>query len=276
MKVLIAGAEGTLGEYISKYLRTNHEVLPFGKTKLDIRVKSKCIEIINEIKPDIVINCAAISNLDLCERDESSAYTVNTIGALNLAYGCNQLNIPIVQISCSSVYDGERSGAYYETDFCSPINVYGKTKLAGESLIRTICHKYFIIRTSWVFGGKNCFVKNILEHKDLPIYTSSSEISCPTYIKDLCGVIEKIMASAVYGVFNCVNSGAVKKSLWVKTILEYGNIKKDVVEVPDTYISNRAIRPKSTILNTSLIKNCFDIEMRSWLTALQEYIDVYK
>jgi dTDP-4-dehydrorhamnose reductase len=276
MRVLISGAEGSLGEYLSEYLGISHDVLPFGKSKLNITVKSKCIEIINEIKPDIVINCAAVTNLDYCERDEGSAYTVNTIGALNLAYSCNQLDIPIVHLSCSSVYDGSKSSSYYETDNCTPVNVYGKTKLAGENLIRTICRKFFIIRTSWIFGGKNCFVRNMLEHKDSPIYTTSSEISCPTYIRDLCEAIERIMTSNIYGVYNCVNSGAATKSLLIKTILEYGNIKKDVVEVPDTYISNRAIRPKSTILNTSLIKNCFDIEMRSWQTALKEYVNVYK
>jgi dTDP-4-dehydrorhamnose reductase len=276
MKVLIAGAEGSLGEYLTNFLGTIHEIIPLGKARLDVSIKSKCIESISNIKPDIVINCAAIANIDLCERDEAYAYQVNTLGALNLALACSENNIPILQLSCSYVYDGSKTSAYYETDPCSPINVYGKTKLAGESLIRTICQKYFILRTSWVFGGRNCFVKSILEHKEIPIYTSYSEISCPTYIKDLSAAIERIMCSNIYGVYNCVNSGAVKKSLWVKTIVNYRNIKKDVVEIPDTYVSNRALRPKSTILNTALIKNCFDIEMRSWEEALKEYVNIYK
>lgn len=274
MKVLITGADGSIGEYLAGHLFSNHQVYPCKKNKLDVANKAQCIEVIANIKPDIVIHCAAQSNMDLCERDESSAYKVNTIGSLNTAYACSMLDIPIVYISCSNVYDGNKTGSYYETDQCSPINIYGKTKLAGEHLIRTICTKYFIIRTSWVFGGKNCFVSNIIKKKDIPIFMSTSEISSPTYVKDLCQSIETIMSSNLYGVYNCVNNGAVKKSLWVKTILDYIGVRKDVIEIPDSFISNRALRPKSTILNTSLIKNCFDMELRSWEEALKEYLKV--
>jgi dTDP-4-dehydrorhamnose reductase len=272
MKILITGADGSIGHYMSNYFSINHEVFPFRKAKLDITNKVQCIEIIKNINPDIVIHCAALANIDLCERDETSAYTVNTIGSLNLAYSCSTLNIPIIYLSCNNVYDGNKTSAYYETDLCNPINVYGKTKLAGEKLIRTICSKYFIIRTSWVFGGSNCFVKSVIDNKDIPIFMSSSEIATPTYIEDLCNSIEKMMHSNMYGIYNCVNSGAAKKSLWVKTILEHLNIKKDVIEIPENFISNKALRPKCTILSTSLIKNCFDIELRGWEEALTEYL----
>jgi dTDP-4-dehydrorhamnose reductase len=273
MKVLITGADGSIGEYLSKYLSSSHEVFSFRKNKLDITNKVQCIEIINSIKPDIIIHCAALSNIDLCERDEPSAYTINTIGSLNIAYCCNLLNIPIVYLSCSNVYDGNRTNAYYETDLCSPVNIYGKTKLAGENLIRTICSKYFIIRTSWVFGGKNCFVKNIIENKDIPIFMSSVDIASPTYIEDLSSTIEVMLHSNMYGIYNCVNSGAVKKSIWVKTILDYLNVNKEVIEIPEKFISNKALRPKCTILNTSVLKNCFNIELPPWETSLLEYLN---
>jgi dTDP-4-dehydrorhamnose reductase len=273
MKVLITGADGSVGDYLSKYLSSSHEVFPFGKNNLDITNKVQCIEVINSMDPDIIIHCAALSNIDLCERDEPTAYTINTIGSLNIAYCCNLLNIPIVYLSCSDVYDGNRTNAYYETDLCSPVNIYGKTKLAGENLIRTICSKYFIIRTSWVFGGKNCFVKNIIENKDIPIIMSSVDIASPTYIEDLSSTIEVMLHSNMYGIYNCVNSGAVKKSLWVKTILDNLNVQKDVIEIPENFISNRALRPKCTIMNTSLLKNCFNIVLPPWEAALLKYLD---
>ena len=273
MKVLITGADGSIGYYLYKYLSSSHEVLPFRKEKLDVTNKVQCIEVITNIKPDIVIHCAALSNIDLCERDETSAFTINTIGSLNVAYCCNMLNIPIVYISCNNVYEGNSTSAYHETDLCSPVNVYGKTKLAGEKLIRTICSRYFIIRTSWIFGGKNCFVKNIIENKDIPIFMSSVDIASPTYIEDLSSTIEAMLHSNMYGIYNCVNSGAVKKSLWVKTILAYLNVEKDVLEIPENFISNRALRPKCTIMNTSLLKNCFNIELPPWETALLNYLN---
>ncbi len=272
MKILITGTNGRIGDYLSKYLSATHEVFPIKKNKLDISNKIQCIDIIQNMKPDAVIHCAALSNIDLCERDEASAYTINTIGSLNIAYSCSMLNIPILYLSCSNVYDGNKTGPYYETDLCSPVNVYGKTKLAAEKLIRTICSKYFIIRTSWVYGGKNCFVANIIDKKDIPIFMSSTDIASPTYIKDLSIAIEAMLQSTMYGIYNCVNSGAVKKSLWVKGILNHLNVQKDVIEIPDSFISNRALRPKCTILNTSLLKNCFNIELRTWEEALCEYL----
>ncbi|ERI90126.1 putative dTDP-4-dehydrorhamnose reductase [Clostridiales bacterium oral taxon 876 str. F0540] len=272
MKILITGTDGNVGHYLSKHFSDNHEIFGAKKNSLDITNRVQCTDIIKKLKPDVVIHSAALSNIDLCERDETSAYTVNTIGSLNVAYACSIANIPIIYISCNNVYDGSKTSPYYETDECIPINIYGKTKLAGEKLIRTICSKYFIIRTSWVYGGRNCFVQNIIENKDIPIFMSSSDIATPTYIKDLSLVIEKMIDSDVYGTYNVVNSGAVKKSLWVKTILDYIGIKKDVIEIPDNFISNKALRPKCTILNTSLMSNCFDIELPPWEVSLKEYL----
>lgn len=272
MKILITGAEGNIGSYLFANLCRNHTVISLNKNDLDITNKTKCTEIINESKPNIVIHTAALSNIDLCERDETSAYTVNTIGSLNVAYACSLLDIPIIYISCNNVYDGKKTSPYYETDLCTPINVYGKTKLAGEKLIRTICTKYFILRTSWIYGTKNCFVRKIIDNKDVPLFMCSGEISSPTYIKDLYYVIVRMLKSDMYGIYNCTNSGGVKKSIWVKTILDYINIKKDVIEIPENFISNRAQRPNCTILNTSLLKNCFEIEMPSWEISLKDYL----
>lgn len=272
MKILITGSEGNLGSYLFKSLCNNHTVFALNKNDLDITNKIKCTEKIYELNPDIVLHTAALSNIDLCERDETSAYGINTIGSLNVAYPCSLLDIPIIYFSCSSVYDGSKTSPYYETDLCSPVNVYGKTKLAGEKLIRTICTKYFIIRTSWIYGTKDCFVKNIVNNKDVPLFMCSSEISSPTYIEDLIMVIRKILYSDMYGIYNCTNYGAIKKSLWVKTILDYINIKKDVIELPDNFIANKAQRPKCTMLNMSLLKNCFEIEMPNWEISLKNYL----
>lgn len=272
MKILITGADGNLGSYLSRNLSENHTVFSLNKNNLDITSKASCTEIISKLKPEIVIHTAALSNIDMCERDETSAYTINTIGSLNVAYPCSLLDIPIVYISCNNVYDGNKTSPYYETDLCTPINIYGKTKLAGEKLIRTICTKYFILRTSWLYGTKNCFVKNIVDNKDVPLFMCSGEISSPTYIKDFYMVIEKILKSDMYGIYNCTNAGGIKKSIWVKSILDYINIKKDIIEIPENFISNRAQRPKCTVLNTSLLKNCFEIEMPSWEISLKEYL----
>lgn len=273
MKIIITGSSGSLGEYFTNFFAHVHEVFPFSKNLLDITNKIQCEKVIKNVRPDIVINTAALSNIDLCEKDESAAYTINTIGSLNIAYACNLMDIPIVQISCSSVYEGSKNSAYTEMDNCIPVNIYGRTKLAGEKLIRTICTKYFIIRTSWIFGGKNCFVKDIINNKDVPIFMCSKEISCPTYIDDLCAATEQMIKSKSYGVYNCVNLGHAEKSFFIKTIFENLNIKKDIIEIPENFKLSAALRPKCTILDTSLLKKAFNVELPYWKESLYKYIN---
>ena len=144
--------------------------------------------------------------------------------------------------------------------------------MAGEKLIRSVCRKYFIIRTSWVFGGDNCFVKKVIENKDVPIFLCSNEISNLTYIKDLCYVIEKIIQTKQYGVYNCVNSEAVSKTLWIKSIFNVLNIEKEITEIPDSFVCNRALRANYTVLDTLLLNNRFNIILPKWQERLNEYI----
>ena len=272
MKILLTGSNGNIGSYLKIYLSENHEVYPMDKKGLDITNKSLALEVIKTIKPDLVIHCAALTNIDLCERNETSAYTINTLGSLNIAYPCSLLDIPIVYLSTGYVFDGNQKRPYYETDQCNPINIYGKTKLAGEKLIRTVCKKYFIIRTSLVFGGDSCFIKKVIENKAVPVFLCSNEISNLTYIKDLCYVIDKIIQTEQYGVYNCVNSEAVSRSLWIKSIFNLLNIEKEVTEIPTNFVCNNALRGNYTALDTMLLDNCFNIILPNWKVRLNEYI----
>ena len=272
MKILLTGSNGNIGSYLQIYLNENHVVYPMERNQIDITNKALTMEVIETIKPDLVIHTAALTNMDLCERDETSAYTINTLGSLNVAYPCSLLDIPIVYLSTGYVFDGTKKRPYYETDQCNPINIYGKTKLAGEKLIRTVCKKYFIIRTSWVFGGSNCFVKKVIENKATPLFLCSNEISNLTYIKDLCYAIEKIISTDQYGIYNCVNSEAVSKAIWIRSIFNQFNIKNEITEIPENFVCNRALRANYTALDTILLNNCFNIILPSWRESLNKYI----
>lgn len=273
MKILLTGSNGNIGSYLKIHLSENHVVYPIDKNQIDITDKALTMDVIKSIKPDLIIHAAALTNVDYCELNETAAYTVNTLGSLNVAYPCSLLDIPIVYLSTGYVFDGNKKRPYYETDQCNPINIYGKTKLAGENLIRTVSRKYFIIRTSQVFGGSNCFVKKVIENKNAPVFLCSNEISNLTYIKDLCYVIEKIIETNQYGVYNCVNSEAVSKALWVKSIFNTLNIEKEITEIPASFVCNKALRADYTALDTLLLKNCFNIVLPSWKIRLDEYIN---
>lgn len=272
MKILITGAENPLSKYIENRFKDTNEIYSFTRKELDISDKNLTYEIITDNKPDILIHLDSMSNIDICEHDESLAYTINTIGTLNAAYPCSILNIPIIYLSTSYVYDGNKNSPYFETDKCSPVNIYGKTKLAGEKLIRTLCKKYFIVRTGWLFGEENCFVNKVLNNSNVSMFVCSTETGNPTYVEDLCRVIEKMFHSDLYGIYNCGNPSSTTKSAWVKKIFNYSGIERRILEMPENFLRNTAIRPKNSSLNISLIKNCFDIELPNWENRLSEYI----
>ncbi len=273
MNILITGAKGNLGEYMSKYFGINNHVIPLGKNDLNVLEKEKLFNTVKLINPDYIIHNAAINNMDLCEKDEQAAYTTNTIGTLNVAYICSQLNIPIIFISSSYVFNGKKKTPYYETDFCDPVNTFGKTKLAAEKLIRTLCKKYFIIRTSWVFGGKDCYIKKLLNNPS-KIIMSNLEIVNPTYIKDLCFCINKIMVTDFYGIYNCVNDNYCTKKDVLQYVLEINGIDKKVASLPESYLDDITPRPMFNALKTSLINNCFDIKLPSWQERVNEYCSI--
>lgn len=275
LNILITGANGSIGSYLKDYFEKDHKIYALGKNELDVTNKTLVCSTIELLKPDLVIHTAAITNLDFCENNETAAYTVNTIGSLNVAYACSCLDIPIVYISTNYVYNGLKRSPYYETDECDPLNIYGKTKLAGEKLIRTICKKYFIIRTSWVFGGYDCYIKKALDKRESPIFVCSNEVVSPTYIRDLAEAINTMVKSNFYGVYNCSNNAIISKCNLIRTVFYKLGLEKNLIEMPEGYIANSAPRPKYSALNTSLLKNCFNIELPSLESRINEYISEY-
>lgn len=276
MRILVTGAESSAAKYIIKYFEEGNKIFAYTSDMLKITNKDICFDTIMSISPHVLIHLDSLDNIETCERDESNAYTKNTIGTLNVAYPCSLLNIPIIYLSTSYVYNGEKSSAFFETDECNPINIYAKTKLAGEKLIRTLCKKYFIIRCGWIFGEENCFVDKVINNISTPIFVCSTELGNPTYIEDLCAVIKEMLISNLYGIYNCGNQPSTTKALWVQKIFDIVNIKKNILEIPQNFISNSALRPTNSSLNISLLKNCFNIEMPDWEERLQEYISSNK
>jgi dTDP-4-dehydrorhamnose reductase len=273
MKILITGSESNLGKYIENYFGQANQIFAFTKQILDISKKDLTYKTITSVNPDIVIHLDSQDNIDGCEIDETSAYTQNTIGTLNVAYPCSILNIPMIYLSTSYVYGNNCRCGNFETDECNPVNIYGETKLAGEKLIRTLCKKYFIIRTGWLFGYDQCFVTKIINSKNFSIFVCSTEVGNPTYSEDLCDAIKEMLHSNLYGIYNCCNPPSMNKSLWIKEIFKLANIEKTILELPENFITNTAKRPQNSSLNISLIKNCFNIDFPSCNVRLLEFMN---
>lgn len=273
MKILVTGAKGNIGTYLCSVLSKSHVIYGLGKTELNITDKIATEKTMNELKPDAVIHTAAVTNKHFCEYHEALAYGVNTLGTLNIAHCCNSLSIPLVYLSSTDVYSDTKSSPYNETDECNPLNVYSKSKLGGEELIQTICEKYFIVRTTGVFGGNDCFVRNLVNGKHTTIYLFSNPTLSVTYIGDLTEALQKLITTDKYGIYNYTNQGCLSKSSLIKSIIEFGNLNVPLILSSDKLLSNLINESKYTCVDSSHIKETLGIEIPSWDNRLKDYID---
>ncbi|MGH4121666.1 MAG: SDR family oxidoreductase [Clostridium sp.] len=273
MNILITGAKGNIGTYLCSVLSKSHTIYGLDKTQLNIMDKINTEKTLNELKPDAVIHIAAITNKYICEYNDDLAYSVNTVGTLNIANCCNFLDIPILYLSSTDVYGDTKSSPYSESDECTPINAYSKSKLGAEELIQTICSKYFIIRSSNIFGGNDCFVTKLVKGMHTAIYLFSNPTLSITNIEDLTAVIQRLLATDKYGVYNYTNEGCLSKSQLINSIIEFGNLNIPLILNSDKLLSNIIKEPKYTCVDCSHIKSSLGIKIPPWNDRLKDYIN---
>ena len=205
MKVLLTGANGQLGLCFQDCISDSIELTALSSKELDITCKAAVQRIVNTVKPDVIVNCAAYTAVDKAESESEMAHAVNCQGPENLAYAAAMLDIPLIHVSTDYVFDGNATEPYVPTDATSPQGVYGQTKLAGEQAIKAITSKHIVIRTAWVFSeyGNN-FVKTMLrlasERDKLGIV--ADQHGCPTYAGDLAALIVAMVKRIESGDFS--------------------------------------------------------------------------
>jgi len=276
MNILITGAKGILGSALFKILSPLNNVIPCGIDDFDITDFEKASAFIAARKPDIIINCAAYTDVDGCEQNIEQAFLVNGKGTENIAIICKQLDIPIVQISTDYVFDGRKDKPYLEDDPVNPLSIYGKSKLAGEEAVQKTLEKFYIVRTSWLFGenGKN-FVDTILkitkEKDELRVVNDQS--GSPTYAVDLAKAISELIKTTRYGIYHITNQGNCSWYEFTKVILDAANMKnKTVIPVTTDEFPRPAPRPKNSILENRLFKSIGFNLPRHYKEAVEEYI----
>lgn len=275
MKILITGANGQLGTDLVQSLSKKHEVVGTKRQELNIINNQEVLEYFKSHSFDIVINAVAYTNVDLCETDFDNAFLVNAVGPRNLAVASNQYNFKLIHISTDYVFSGENPNGYFEFDRTSPINNYGLTKLCGEDYIKNLCSKYFIIRTSWLYGkhGKN-FVKTMLslsEDRD-ELKVVNDQVGSPTFTVDLVDFISNIISSEKYGLYHFSNSGTCTWNEFAKEIFKISEKDITVLPISTEEFNAPASRPKFSVMRNYLAKLEFDYEPRHWKKALKEYI----
>ena len=274
MKLLVIGSKGMLGSDLMKELQvTKYDALGRDIQEFDITNKDDAPKIEKE-NPDVIINCAAYTDVDKAETEKDKCHAINVIGIENLVDICKKHGIILVQLSTDYVFNGEKE-SFNEDDKKDPINYYGETKSKGEDIIIENLEKYYIIRTSWLFGknGKN-FVKTIInlcnEKKEIKVV--NDQIGRPTYTKDLAKKIINIIKDPYeYGIYHLTNDGKCSWFEFAKEIAGLLRLDCKIKQCSTKEFPRDAKRPKYSVLNDNKTG-----KLRSWKQALKAYLEEIK
>ncbi|MDP4182506.1 MAG: dTDP-4-dehydrorhamnose reductase [Bacillota bacterium] len=277
MKVLLTGCKGQLGlelirqfsEFNGKYVYIETDV-----HNLDITNQEMVSELVSREKPDVIINCAAYTNVDGCETDELNAYKVNAVGPRNLSVAANAIGSKIVQISTDYVFDGTGDEPKREYDSLNPQSVYGKSKAFAEAMVRETNPRHFIIRTAWLYGEGNNFVRTMLKlskEKD-ELKVVSDQFGSPTSAKDLADCIIKLINTESYGIYHGTCEGSCSWNEFAKKIFEIKGIDIKVSEITTEELNRPAKRPKYSVLDNFMLKMIGLNDFRNWEDSLKDYL----
>ena len=278
-KVLVTGARGQLGKSLQR-ISTAYKDLEFLWTdvdQMDITNRQDVLAVFRDFDPDVCINCAAYTQVDLAEQEPEKARLINVDAVGNLIEACNVKHCTLFHISTDFVFDGKSDTAYTETSKPNPLCIYGQTKLEGEEKVFNQAKQFFVIRTSWVFSefGKN-FVKTMLRlsetHSELRVV--DDQTGCPTYAGDLARQILDIILSGKTEneIYHFCNQGSTTWCDFAKTIFTLAGKIIEVIPIASEDFGAAAERPAYSVLDCSKIQKALGSQIRPWLQGLQECI----
>ena len=283
MKILVTGANGQLGkEFKNNISKSQHEFYFTDLDELDITKKNEILNCVKNHKINMIINCAAYTNVNKAEINKKQANEVNVNAVRNLIEVCEEKKIKMIHFSTDYVYNSENLIPASEDSNINPINYYGFSKREGEKIIENSSSKSIIIRTSWLYSkyGNN-FVKSMIQKGENgdKIYVINDQFGCPTYSKDLVDCTLNIIDSNKFNkhkVYNFSNEGFTNWFEFTKKIFELKKITCEIIPVDSNSYETTVTRPKFSVTDKSRIKDIFNVKIRSWDEALEEFIVNYQ
>ena len=282
MKILITGANGQLGRELTKLLN-NHELLLSEIDTLDISDSDGVYSFIKKNKPSYVVNCGAYTAVDLCETNEEEAYKANAIGPKNLAMAIDEIGGTLIHISTDYVFDGdgkrdesEKIVPYVESDEPDPKSAYGRTKLAGENFVRENLKKHYIIRTAWLYGNGNNFVKTMIKlaNENDKVTVVNDQFGSPTSTLELGKSIKHIIENdnLKYGVYHGTCEGSCSWYDFAKKIFEIKGIEVNLMPCTTEEFPRPAKRPKYSVLENKAFLENYNYKYADWKDGILEYL----
>lgn len=276
MKILVTGARGMLGQDLVPILQEyGHEVLAYDRAEMDITEAAQVREVFRREKPALVIQCAAYTNVDGAESDAENAFRINALGTQVVALGCQEADVPMVYISTDYVFDGRGDRPILEFDATNPQSVYGKSKLAGEIYVRELLSKFYVVRTSWLYGrhGKN-FVDTMrkLGREKPELSVVADQYGSPTWTVALSHALARLIETGKYGVYHATGQGETTWHGFTQKILELEGVKTPVRPITTAELGRPAPRPAYSVLSPMNLKLSGVPLLPPWEESLKAYL----
>ena len=275
IRIAITGAKGQLGTAMQAAL-TGADLILVDLPEWDITDPGQVARLA-DLKPDVVVHCAAMTNVDGCARNPDLAYHVNAFGTQNVALACQKAGAALLHTSTNEVFDGAAIEPYRELDPTHAVNPYGASKLAAEQIATRLLHKLYIVRIAWLFArGGNNFVSKMLEladkHGELRVVTD--EVANPTYAPDLAAAIARLIRTEHYGIYHLTNAGYCSRHEFATEIMKQGG-RAHIPVLPITSDQfQRASRPPLFAPLRNTVGAALGITLRPWQAALADYFSV--
>jgi dTDP-4-dehydrorhamnose reductase len=256
-------------------LTPEHTLIPLDRSTFELG-DPHAADQIAATRADLVIHPAAYTDVDGCARDPERAYRINALGTRYVALGCRRINAPLVYISTNEVFPGDAAAPYTEYDAPRPINAYGRSKWAGEQIVRELLDAFYIVRVAWLFGGTRNFVHTVLRLAANPptagLRMVADEVGNPTYARDVANAVARLITTDHYGVYHLVNSGHCSRYDFCRAILDQAGY----TDLPVTPISladfQRASTPPPYTPLANLAGTAIGLPLRPWEEALEEFL----
>lgn len=276
-KIIVTGCNGQLGRAVNLQYADSaeYELVNTDVGELDITKIDEVMRFAREVKPYAIINCAAYTAVEACEKEEDLAFRINAVGARNLSIAASETGAKLMHISTDYVFDGKnRENPYVETDKPDPCSAYGSTKLAGERFVRDFADRYFILRTAWLYGDGKNFVKTMLRLSETneKIRVVNDQVGSPTSAAELAKAIGALLFTENYGLFHATCEGSCSWADFTKEIFRLAGKSTRVEEISTEEYGAPAPRPAYSILENRMFKLTTDFMFADWHDAIAAYL----
>lgn len=280
MRILVTGAKGRLGSSVVKLLAQprgldSYTVIGIDIDDVDVTDFAVIRQYVADLKPDLVLHCAAWTDVDACALEPEKAIEINGYGAQNVALAAAHVNAGVLYVSTNEVFDGHPNHAYYEYDIPNPINAYGYSKFVGERSVMAVNPKHYVVRTSWLFahGGKN-FIQSILRATDAgkKLRVVTDEVANPTYNDDLAEAITRLIRTERYGIYHFTNAGACSRYTFARYVLDQAGHVTVNIEPISSREWSRASHPPTYSGLVNITGKMVGINLRPWQEAVDAFL----